>query len=49
VRGAEKALKSAQVAWTLAQQALAMKDVNEVQPYAKVIAVFIKRAIDALE
>ncbi len=49
VRGAEAALRNANIAWILAQQALAMKDVNEVQPYAKVTAVYLKRAIDALQ
>jgi hypothetical protein len=49
VKGAEAALRRAKIAWTLAQQALAMKDVNEVQPYAKVIAVYLKSAIDALQ
>ncbi len=49
VRGAEAALRSANIAWMLAKQALAMKDVDEVQPYAKVIAAYLKRAIDALQ
>ena len=49
VRGAQAALQSANIAWMLAQQALAMKDVDEVQPYAKVIAAYLKRAIDVLQ
>ncbi len=49
VRGAEVALQRANIAWMLAQQALAMKDVDEVQPYAKVIAAYLNAAIDALQ
>ncbi len=46
--GADKALKEANLAWTLAVQALAKNDVNEVQPWAKVVAQHLKAALDAL-
>ncbi len=47
--GADKALKEANLAWTLAVQAVAKNDVNEVQPWAKVVASHLKAAMDALE
>ncbi len=46
--GADKALKEANLAWTLAVQAVAKNDVNEVQPWAKVVAQHLKAALDAL-
>lgn len=49
VRGAEAALRNAKIAWVLTQQALAMKDVNEVQPYAKVTSSYLQRALDAIQ
>ncbi len=49
VRGADAALRFATVAQTLALDALTMKDVNEVQPWAKVISVYLQRAFDALQ
>ncbi len=47
--GADKALKEATLAWTLAVQAVAKNDVNEVQPWAKVVAEHLKAAMDDLE
>jgi hypothetical protein len=47
--GADKALKEANLAWTLAVQAIAKNDVNEVQPWAKVVSQHLKAALDALE
>ncbi len=49
VRGAEAALGSAKVAWNVAQRALTLKDVNEVQPFAKVIASYLQKALDSLQ
>jgi len=46
--GADKALKEANLAWMLAVQAVAKTDVNEVQPWAKVVAQHLKAALDAL-
>ncbi len=46
--GADKALKEAMLAWTLAVQAVAKTDVNEVQPWAKVISQHLKAALDEL-
>lgn len=48
VTGADTAIKFANVALTLALQAVQMKDVNEVQPWAKVVAGQLKFALDAL-
>jgi len=48
VPGAEAALKQANLAWTIAVQAEAKSDVNEVQPWAKVVADHLKAALDAL-
>jgi hypothetical protein len=47
--GADKALKEASTAQTLALQAVAKNDVNEVQPWAKVVAAHLKTALDDLE
>lgn len=47
--GADKALKEAMTAWTLAVQAVGKNDVNEVQPWAKVVAAHLKAALDNLE
>ncbi len=46
--GAAKALKEANLALDLAVQALAKTDVNEVQPWAKVVADHLKAATAAL-
>ncbi len=46
--GAREALKEASIAWDLALQAIGMKDVNEAQPWALVIARHLKAARDAL-
>ena len=46
--GAAKALKEASLALDLAVQALAKTDVNEVQPWAKVVADHLKAATAAL-
>ena len=46
--GADKALKEANLAWTLAVQGVAKNDVNEVQPWAKVVSQHLKAALDAL-
>ena len=48
VPGAEEALKQANLAWTLAVQAEAKNDVNEVQPWAKVVSDHLKAALSAL-
>ena len=48
VRGADNALKFANVALILALQVPPMRDVNEVQPWAKVIAGQLKLALDSL-
>jgi hypothetical protein len=46
--GADAALKEANLAWTLAVQAVSKNDVNEVQPWAKVVSLHLKAALDAL-
>jgi hypothetical protein len=46
--GAAKALKEATLSLDLAVQALAKNDVNEVQPWAKVVADHLKAALAAL-
>ena len=46
--GADAALKEANLAWTLATQAITKNDVNEVQPWAKVVSQHLKAALDAL-
>lgn len=46
--GAEAALKEANLAETLAVQAATKNDVNEVQPWAKVVSQHLKAALDAL-
>jgi hypothetical protein len=48
VPGADKALKQANLAWTLAVQGIAKNDVNEVQPWAKVTSNYLKAALNAL-
>jgi hypothetical protein len=48
VPGAAEALKQANLAWTLAVQAEAKSDVNEVQPWAKVVSDHLKAALSAL-
>jgi hypothetical protein len=48
VPGAPEALKQANLAWTLAVQAEAKNDVNEVQPWAKVVSDHLKTALSAL-
>lgn len=48
VKGADTALKFANIAWTLALQAIKFTDVNEAQPWAKVIAGQLTQASDAL-
>jgi hypothetical protein len=48
VRGADNALKFANVALTLALQARQMTSVDEAQPWAKVIAGQLKQALDSL-
>jgi hypothetical protein len=48
VPGAEKALQETNLAWTLAVQAEAKNDVNEVQPWAKVVGDHLKAALAAL-
>ena len=48
VPGAAAALKQANLAWTLAVQAEAKGDVNEVQPWAKVVSEHLKAALAAL-
>jgi hypothetical protein len=48
VPGAADALKQANLAWTLAVQAEAKSDVNEVQPWAKVVSDHLKAALSAL-
>ncbi len=48
VPGADAALKEANLAWTLATQAITKNDVNEVQPWAKVVSEHLKAALDAL-
>ena len=46
--GADQALKEANLAWTVAVQGIAKNDVNEVQPWAKVVANHLKAALAAL-
>ena len=46
--GAAKALQETNLAKTLAVQAVEKNDVNEVQPWAKVVAAHLKAASDAL-
>jgi hypothetical protein len=46
--GADEALKQAMLAQTLAVQAEGKNDVNEVQPWAKVVADHLKAALAAL-
>ncbi len=48
VPGADKALKQANLAWTLAVQGIAKNDVNEVQPWAKVVSNYLKASLAAL-
>jgi hypothetical protein len=48
VPGADAALKEANLAWTIAVQAEAKSDVNEVQPWAKVVSDHLKAALNAL-
>lgn len=49
VKGAAEALRFANVAWNLVTTALRSNDVDEVQPYAKVVAAQLKLALDALQ
>lgn len=49
VKGAAEALRFANVAWTLVTTGLRSNDVDEVQPYAKVVAAQLKLALDALQ
>lgn len=46
--GAARALKEANIAWTVAVQGIAKNDVNEVQPWAKVVANHLKASLSAL-
>lgn len=48
VKGAHEALKEASIAWDLALQAIAMKDVNAAQPWALVVSRHLKAAREAL-
>ncbi|HLW60331.1 MAG TPA: hypothetical protein VKV57_10475 [bacterium] len=48
VPGADEAMKQAMLAWTLAKQGIAKNDVNEVQPWAKVVSDYLKAALQAL-
>jgi hypothetical protein len=48
VPGAAEALKQANLSETLAVQAIAKNDVNEVQPWAKVVSDHLKAALAAL-
>ena len=48
VPGAAEALKQANLGETLAVQAIAKNDVNEVQPWAKVVSDHLKSALAAL-
>ncbi len=48
VPGADEALKQANLAWTLAVQAMGKTTVTEVQPWAKVCGQHLKAALDAL-
>ena len=48
VAGADEALKQANLAETLALQAMAKTTVTEVQPWAKVVAEHLQAALNAL-
>lgn len=48
VQGADQALQQATIAWNLAVQGLTKETVNEVQPWAKVVADHLKSALGAL-
>ncbi len=48
IPGAEKALKDVTVAWSLATRAVAMTDVNEAQPWALVVAKYLRMASEDL-
>jgi hypothetical protein len=48
VKGADQALRYANVAWNLVATALRSNDVDEVQPFAKVVAAQLKLALDVL-
>lgn len=48
VAGADRASRYVSVAWNLIVTALKSNDVDEVQPYAKVIAAQLKLALDSL-
>ncbi len=48
VPGARAALGDAQIAWQLALQIQSMSDVNEAQPWAKVVARYLQMASDEL-
>ncbi len=48
VPGAKAALDDATIAWNLAMQALSMTDVNQAQPWVKVVAAYLKKASDDL-
>lgn len=44
VPGAKAALDDATIAWNLVMQATTMKDVNEAQPWMKVVAEYLQKA-----
>jgi len=48
VPGARAALQDANIALTLALRAQSMADVNEAQPWTKVVAEYLQKASDAL-
>ncbi len=48
VPGADEALKQANLAWNVAIQGIAKNDINEVQPWAKVVSNYLKAALQAL-
>ena len=48
VQGADQALQQATISWNLAVQGIAKETVNEVQPWAKVVADHLKAALSAL-
>ena len=48
VQGADQALQQATISWNLALQGITKETVNEVQPWAKVVADHLKGALDAL-
>ena len=48
VQGADQALQQATISWNLALQGITKETVNEVQPWAKVVADHLKAALDAL-